>query len=383
MPYSLSTLWFERQRFLPGVLAVAFSALLIALQCGLLHGLFSITSLPIDNTDADIWVGAPKVDSVDLGRPIPEAFLARVAEQPEIEKSEVYIQGFAYWSRPNGGAELCMVVGGRLDLDHPDERPMGMVKELTPEMRCKLQEPGAVICDDSEKKRLDIKKVGDIAEVSGCRVRVVGMVHGLKSIAGPFIFCSVDTARRLLSRQGMNHTYYVLAQLKKDHKNDAQSVVSRLNSDKMNDGKLLAMTSDEFSRRSRWHWLTMTRAGIALGYAAALGLLVGGVVTSQTLYAATAACMREYAVLHALGIPRWRMAASVIAQSFWIGVIGIALAWPAAEGLGRIADWAGAKVLLPWWLLGGSAVVTMLVALLSGLFALRSLRLVEPAMLLR
>ena len=40
MSYALATLWYERQRFLPGVLAVGFSALLIALQCGLLLGLF-------------------------------------------------------------------------------------------------------------------------------------------------------------------------------------------------------------------------------------------------------------------------------------------------------------------------------------------------------
>src|SRR6516164_6446498 len=51
--YSLATLWHERQRYLPGVLAVAFSALLIALQCGLLLGLFAITSIPIDHTAAD------------------------------------------------------------------------------------------------------------------------------------------------------------------------------------------------------------------------------------------------------------------------------------------------------------------------------------------
>ena len=44
--------------FLPGVLAVAFSSLLIALQCGLLLGIFSITSIPIDHTRADIWMGA-------------------------------------------------------------------------------------------------------------------------------------------------------------------------------------------------------------------------------------------------------------------------------------------------------------------------------------
>src|SRR5262249_10835277 len=94
MSYSLATLWHERSRYLAGVLAVAFSALLIALQCGLLLGLFSITSIPVDHTSADIWVGNPDVLSVDLGRPIPEAWLGRVAMQPEIAQSEIYFQGF-------------------------------------------------------------------------------------------------------------------------------------------------------------------------------------------------------------------------------------------------------------------------------------------------
>src|SRR5205807_2705923 len=72
MSFALTTLWYDRARYLPGVLAVAFSSLLIALQCGLLLGLFSITSIPIDHTHADIWMGAPKVLSVDLGEPVPE-----------------------------------------------------------------------------------------------------------------------------------------------------------------------------------------------------------------------------------------------------------------------------------------------------------------------
>src|SRR5437762_12403323 len=100
MSYALSTLWYERQRFLPGVLAVAFSCLLIALQCGLLLGLFSITSLPIDNTIAHVWIGHPNVPSVDLDRPIPAAWQAYVAAMPEVERAELYIQSFAYRVKP-------------------------------------------------------------------------------------------------------------------------------------------------------------------------------------------------------------------------------------------------------------------------------------------
>src|SRR5947209_9703005 len=98
MSYSLTTLWHERQRYLPGVLAVAFSALLIALQCGLLLGLFSITSLPIDHTQADIWMGAPNVVSVDLGESIRADNLLRLLGQPGIERAEIFLQGFSYWA---------------------------------------------------------------------------------------------------------------------------------------------------------------------------------------------------------------------------------------------------------------------------------------------
>ena len=87
MSYALTTLWHERQRYLPGVLAVAFSALLIALQCGLLLGLFSITSMPIDHTNADIWMGAPAVLSVDLGEPIRAENLFRLEGQPGVERA--------------------------------------------------------------------------------------------------------------------------------------------------------------------------------------------------------------------------------------------------------------------------------------------------------
>ena len=131
MSYALATLWHERNRYLPGVLAVAFSALLIALQCGLLLGLFSITSLPIDTTSADIWVGHPEVLSVDLGKPIPTAWQSYLA-MPEIpsQNIEEFIQAFAYWAKPDGGSELCIVIGSRLG-----GQPMGAVEALTPELR--------------------------------------------------------------------------------------------------------------------------------------------------------------------------------------------------------------------------------------------------------
>ena len=371
MSYSLATLWHERQRFLPGVLAVGFSALLIALQCGLLLGLFSITSIPIDESRADIWVGHPEVPSVDLGRPIPESWMAYLA-LPEVETTEPFLEGFGYWTKPTGGMELCLIIGTRMA-----PGSLGPVRQLTAEQRGLLSEPMSIVIDEGEFGRLGVNKIGDTAEVVKKRVRIVGTVQGLKSLAGPYLFCSLETARALLP-PAPDQVTFILAKCK--NKEDAPRVVERL---KDYPHKISAFTAEAFSIRSRLYWLTKTKAGIALGLAAGLGLLVGAVVTYQTLYAATAASLKEYAVLRALGIPRWRMGLTVLAQSFWVGIFGVCLALPLIFGLAHLGNEVGAKVMLPWWLLTGAVVVTMTTALSSGLLALRSLRLVEPANLLR
>ena len=381
MQYALQTLWYDRQRYIPGVLAVAFSCLLIALQCGLLLGLFSITSIPIDNSRADIWITHPKVPSVDLGRPIPEAWMSYIT-RPEIERIEPFMEGFGYWtSQTTGSTELILIIGSRLE-----PNSLGAVKQLTPELRSMLSEVGAVVVDKGEFGRLGVDKVGDLADVFGHSVRIVGTVTGLRSLAGPYVFCSLETAKTLL-RPPPDQTTFLLA--KCANPSDAQKIADAFNradpvtKEKPYDQKLNVYTAEQFSLNSRWHWLTKTKAGIALGFAALLGLLVGAVVTSQTLYAATAASIKEYAVLRAMGIPRWRMYMAVISQSFWVGIAGIALSVPAILAVASIGTDLGAKVILPWWLWVGAVGITLGMAMVSGLFALRSLRSIEPVTLLR
>src|SRR3974377_1103318 len=99
------------------VLAVAFSARLIVMQGGLLLGLFAICSIPIDHSRADVWLGGPEVLSVDVCRPMPDSYLFRLAEQPEVERAEIFLQGYAYWLRGGATPELCSVIGTRLEDD--------------------------------------------------------------------------------------------------------------------------------------------------------------------------------------------------------------------------------------------------------------------------
>ena len=323
MSYSLTTIWHERQRFLPAILAVAFSAVLVAVQAGLVLGLLSMMSLPVDKAAADVWVGYPGVRSVDLGRPIPERWVVRLDAQPEIERAEVAVLGFGLWTRSGStGAgtvsEVCTVVGTRLD---PNSLAAVEAVRTDKDLLAKLSVLGAVAVDESDFGRLGITGVEDMAEVVGHRVRVVGVVRGYKSLGGPYVFCSIETARMLLLYRGDEATYLVG---KTRDPADAQTVARRMEGYT----QLTALTAEDFSTRSRLHWLLTTKAGITVGFTALLGLLVGAVVTSQTLYAATAASQREFATLRAMGIPRWRLKASVLAQSFWVGLFGILVAAP-------------------------------------------------------
>ena len=377
MNYSLATLWHERPRFLPGIGAVAFSAVLIALQCGLLLGLFKITSLPVDHSTADVWVGSSEVNSVDLGRPIQLSFLSRVAGDPRVRDVEPYYQAFASWIKPDGGSELCIVIGSCLE-----DGSMGALKELTPEMRDALTEPNAIVIDAGERDRLGVTGIGDYAEINKVRVRIVGETKGLKSLAGPYVFCSRPTARLLLRNMTPRDTttYYLI---KCHDPKDAEAVARDLNEEFHDRHDMTAMTADKFSTRSRMHWLLKTKAGIALGYTAVLGLLVGAVVTSQTLYAATTASAKEYAILLAMGIPRRKVTKTVIVQSFWVGLFGIVLAYPTVHGLAELGRLFGVVIPLPWELFAVAAAVTLVMSLLAGLVALRSVRKIEPMNLLR
>jgi len=375
-PYSLAILLRNRNRYLPAVLAVAFSAVLISLQGGLLLGLLIFTSLPIDHSSADIWITTPDADGLTLAKPIPEGWLLRIYAQPEIRRAETYLLEFAAWQKPHRGTqENCCIIGFRLEEDG-----LGAIREIPVEVRSRLSEPGTVLIDELEMAKLGVERPGDFAEINHTRVRVVGTVHGFRGFTAPYVFCSISTARSLLPvyQTYSDLTMHVLASCQRPEQ--AAAVVNRLRQEYPDMG---VFTAGEFSLRTRIHWLFRSSAGTVMFCTVVLALLVGLVVTRQTLYSAASAALREYAVLDALGIPRWRLVALVLSQSLWIGLAGLVLAVPLIYALSAAASLVQTQVLLPLWLLGFALGVTFLMVLVSGVSALRSLRQVEPATLLR
>src|SRR5439155_7252430 len=232
---------------------------------------------------------------------------------------------------------------------------------------------------ESDVERLQLNNTETKPKINGKEVTLVGTVKGLKSLAAPWVFCNLHTARQLMGPLlPAEHVTYLLA--KCDTPDRARQVADEL---KQEYPEMSVYTREEFSLGSRKYWLLRTKAGLAIGYAAILGLIVGAVITAQTLYSATMASAKEFAILLALGIPRRRIAGMVLTQSFWVGLIGLGLAYPICLGLKLIALQFNTEVDLRVEILAGTAVVTMVMALLAGVVALRSVRTIEPMSLLR
>ena len=118
-------------------------------------------------------------------------------------------------------------------------------------------------------------------------------------------------------------------------------------------------------------------------FMAGIVFLVGAVITSQTLMAAVVASVREYATLNALGVGVHALRRVVLEQAFWVGLIGLAGAAIIATLLLLAARSQDVPVVLNWPVSLVCAALIMVLATLSGLAAVRSLRRADPATLLR
>ena len=75
-----------------------------------------------------------------------------------------------------------------------------------------MSEPFTIAMDESDLKRMKLEGVGDRAKINGHEVRLVGVVDGLRSLAAPWVFCSLHTARQILGPMlPPDHVKYLLA----------------------------------------------------------------------------------------------------------------------------------------------------------------------------
>lgn len=371
------TLLHEWRRFLPAMLAVAFSGLLLLVQAALVLGIFGSAAVFVDRSGGDLWVGNPGTQSLELGRPVPLDTEIWLRLDPAVARVEAFRWVDGDWRSAAGGQG-----GVSVTVSGIDTRAGSMMfdRALSPEQRALLAEPDTVIVDRADLDKLGVA-TGGRARINGRQVRVIATATGLRALGGVNLLASLDTAARL--QDGGEHdpraTYYLARTI---DPLQAQAARQRLNTVGAKH-RFEVWTRAEFSRRAVLYWMFETGAGLGVMFLAAVVCVVGAVITSQTLMAAVAGSVSEYATLHALGVGVRALRAVVLEQAAWVGASGLvvgAIGSAAALWLARRHD---VPVALGWLPSLACAALVMAIALVSGLAAVRVLRRADAATLLR
>ncbi|WP_302357789.1 ABC transporter permease [Alcaligenes sp. YSL9] len=370
------TLVYEWRRFVPVVLAVGFSGLMLVAQAALVLGIFGTAAIYVKASSADLWVGYPGTQSVNFGQSIDPDVAMRLRMDPDVLDVEPYEWVDGDWrAQASDSGSVSVYLSGVSVSDGA----MMFDQLLGADMRARLREPGAVIVDEADLQTLGLNRDVSRAWINGKPVRVVGLLRGLRGLGGVNVLASVDTAREVKGEPDVRGSTYYVARTRIA----PELVQARLNDVTTAFGPYEVWTADQFASRSQRYWLLDTGAGMAVLFMALIVCLVGAVITNQSFAAVVAGSAREYATLNALGASRTALARVVIEQSCMVGGMGMVLAAVISSALLALAALYHVPVAMTPLVALACAVLVGLMSLLSSVMAVRVLWRTDPSLLLR
>ncbi len=376
VPLARKTLLYEWRRFLPAALSVAFSGVLLLMQAALIFGIFNTAGVYIRASSADLWLGFPGTQSIDLGHPIDRDVEMFARMDPNAARVEPFQWIDGNWRGPASHGNTAVFISG---ID-PGARGLMFSALLRGPLRQRLREPGGVIIDQADLDKLGVQ-VGQTATINGHRVRVVGEASGLRALGGVNVVASLDTARELNDDPATRDeaTYYVVRVRDPATLEATRARLAAVGRQRHFD----VWTRDDFARRAVRYWMFETGAGLGVLFLVGVVCVVGVIITSQTLMSAVAGSVREYATLQALGVSFRGLSRVVLEQAGWVGALGLAVGAVVCVAFMALARRFDVPVVLDASTALACVGLIMTIAMASGLMALRVLRRAEPATLLR
>jgi putative ABC transport system permease protein len=376
VPIAQRNLFHDKVKLATALVGVVFSVILVTCLGGLYVNSSKNASGIVDNAGGDLWIVARGTQSVEMGEPISKRRLYQALAMPGVLWAEPLLVQFSQWRLPDGRQEIAQIVG--LEPNTRLNLPWGMAEGK----RESIRHDNGVILDERERGRFGVAErplqVGDQGEIFNTRVRIAGFSQGVGSFTTiPYVFMTEGQARRCTMIED-GQTKFVVVKVSPDL--SVAEVQERL-TERMPDVDVL--TTEQFSKLSRDYWLFGTGVGMGILFAATLGLIVGSVIVSQTVYASTLDRLGEYGTLKALGISNQRLASIIVQQALLIGVMGYAAGAVFAALLSqKMPEWH-LPVEIPVRLYVGSLLITLVTCAAASITSVAKVFRLPPATVFR
>jgi putative ABC transport system permease protein len=392
-------------RFLVAQAGIMFAVSLVTIQTGIFNGFTRSTAQLMTNSSADIWVGSENLVHLELTLPIPLTNLSLARQVQGVESAEALIVKTGIW-RNNNEISLARIIGfdpnGQLFI------PQNVTQGSIP----KLKDPYTAIVDTSNLKALNLNKVGDRAELNTLSVKLVGLTKGNRSIiSNPYIFTSLENGNAYANS---GQTTNLSCRLPSDSqdlkctnsyiKADPNAIAPKsltsadtitfvlIRAQKGQDLAVLkqrliaalpntsAYTHAELMQKTQAFWQQRTGIGFILALGAVVGVIVGGIIVGQILYASVSDRLKEFGTLKAMGASDFTIYSVILEQALWMAILGylpsMALCW-------GVSAWTlasqGILILITPTIAISVLGITIIMCVGSGVFAIQKVMHLDPA----
>ena len=366
---ALRNLFHDRIRLGVTLIGILFAVVLVAVQLGLYAGTSKMIISMVEKAKGELWVVPYGADSFEGSGTLTGNERHAALSTPGVARASPIVASFSKWQRPNGGEQLCVIVG--TDPADGGLAPWNLVEGSSESLKL----PDAVAIDRTYYKDLGVNGLNSTAEVRGSRVRVTALTHGIRSFTTtPYIFTTLNRARHILKMPSDAATFYVIQLQPGVDRATVQADLQRRLPD------VEVITKAEMKRRSITHWLFGTGAGAALIGGALLGTLVGTVIVAQTLYSSTKDHLNEFATLRALGSSSGYIHKVILAQAAMSAVLGYILGMSIAMLVVFVSIDTSFPIIMTPQLAGGLFALTLVMCAASATGAIMKVMKLDPAM---
>jgi putative ABC transport system permease protein len=367
----------EKLRLLVALSGVSFAVILVFMQLGFRSSVYESATRYHRSLDYDLVMLSPKTPFIGFSESFSRRRLYQALAAEEVESIAPVYLSQAYWKNPwEHNARSILVVGidpTRRTFTLPDVTRQIDILPLEDVVLFDARsrpEFGPVAARFAEAGRV-------AAELNDRHVEVAGLFRLGTSfgVDGSLVTSDVNF-RRIFPDRPIGHIELGLLQLRAGAV--PARVSARLGAALEPDVRIL--TREEWTDREGRYWASTTPIGFVFGFGAIMGLVVGGVIVYQILFADVSQHLAEYATLKAMGYSNAFLSRVVLREAAILTVLGFIPGLIVSIVLYRITS-AATRLPLEMTLVRGVLVLLLTAAMcgVAALVALRKVRSADPA----
>jgi len=359
------------------VAGAAFAVVLMFMQLGFRQAMLSTAVSYHDLLDYDLVLQSPKTIFIGLTYVFPKRRLVQAAALEEVESVTPMYLHQQHWENPWQHTTRNVLVVG-IDPMRAVLRAPGVAEQLH-----LVREDDAVLFDT--RSRPEFGPVAEhvsagqpvVAEIGNRTVRVVGLYELGSSfgIDGNVITSELNF-QRIFPFRSPGAIDLGLIHLRPGA--DPQAVKARL--ELMLDNDVRVFTRQGFRQRELDYWTSSTPIGYVFGFGLIMGLVVGGIIVYQILFADVTDHLSDYATLKAIGYTNAAVSLVVLRQAVMLAFLGFFPGLALSLGLyGTASQAIRMPLVMSQERVAAVFVLTLVMCSLAGLLALRKLQAADPA----